>query len=59
MILGLKSAGLPLPLIQILKKFNFISKEQTSKKDIAKAITELGKFDFVQLKTILEGELDV
>jgi hypothetical protein len=58
--IGLKSAGLSPSFDPNLEKVQLhIKGTMTSKKDIAKAIAELEKFDFVQLKTVLEGELDV
>lgn len=57
---GLKSAGLSPSFDPNLEKVQLhIKGTMTSKKDIDKAIAQLEKFDFDQLKTILEGELDV
>lgn len=57
---GLKSAGLSPSFDPNLEKVQLhIKGTMTSKKDIDKAITQLEKFDFDQLKTILDGELDV
>jgi hypothetical protein len=57
---GLKSAGLSPSFDPNLEKVQLhIKGTMTSKKDIDKAISQLEKFDFDQLKTILEGEMDV